>query len=103
MLFRSICSMGCGNRMDPTKLVITDIYQTQNDPLARIMRQQCRKHNISKLTVVTSTELPHRPSQQQIDAMDQPGKKVLGSTSFVPSVAGIMIASYVVQQLIHSR
>ena len=98
-----ICSMGCGNRMDPTKLVITDIYQTQNDPLARIMRQQCRKHNISKLTVVTSTELPHRPSQQQIDAMDQPGKKVLGSTSFVPSVAGIMIASHVVQQLIHSR
>ena len=53
--------------------------------------------------MVTSTELPHRPSQQQIDAMGQPGKKVLGSTSFVPSVAGIMVASYVVQQLIHSR
>ena len=98
-----ISSMGCGNRLDPTKLIITDIFKTQNDPLARIMRQQCRKHNISKLTVVTSTELTHKPSQQQIEEMGQPGKKVLGSTSFVPCAAGIMIASYVVQQLIQAE
>ena len=98
-----ICSMGCGNRIDPTKLVITDIYKTKNDPLARIMRQQCRKNGIRKLTVITSTELPVKPSQQQIEAMGQKGKKVLGSTSFVPSAAGIMIASYVLQQLLHNH
>lgn len=94
-----ICSMGCGNRLDPSKLIITDIYKTSGDPLARIMRQQCRKNHIRKLTVITSLELPHKPSREMIEKMGQPGKKVLGSTAFVPSVAGITVASYVVRQL----
>lgn len=95
-----ICSMGCGNRMDPSKLMITDIYKTSGDPLARIIRQQCRKNHIKKLTVITSTEQPVKPSKEMIAAMGQPGKKVLGSTAFVPSVAGITAASYVTRQLI---
>lgn len=95
-----ICSMGCGNRIDPTKLTITDVYSTSNDPLARIMRNKCRKEGIRKLTVITSTETPVRPDPAMIAEMGQEGKKVLGSTSFVPCAAGIMIASYVVQQLI---
>lgn len=98
-----ICSMGCGNRMDPTKLTITDIYQTQNDPLARIMRQQCRKNGIRKLTVVTSTEQPVKPTEEAKEKAGLHGRKVIGSTSFVPSTAGIMIAWHVVNQLTHNR
>ena len=98
-----ICSMGCGNRLDPSRLTITDIYKTSGDPLARIMRQQCRKNHIKKLTVITSSEQPVKPSKEMIAAMNQPGKKVLGSTAFVPSVAGITAASYVVRELIKNN
>ncbi len=107
-----ISAMGCGNRVDPTKLVVTDIYQTKNDPLARVMRYECRKRKIKKLKVVYSTEMPIKPLNDTENSclyhcVCPPGTKrkctdrrdVPGSTSFVPSVAGIIIASQIMLDL----
>ena len=82
-----ICAMGTGNRLDPTKLVVTDIYETNNDPLAKIMRKLCKDNKIKKLDVVTSYELPVKTHDRTV-----------GSTPFVPSVAGIYMASFVVNK-----
>lgn len=82
-----ICAMGTGNRLDPTKLVLTDIYKTNNDPLAKIMRKLCKDNKIKKLDVVTSMELPIKTHD-----------RTPGSTPFVPSVAGIYMASFIVNK-----
>lgn len=82
-----ICAMGTGNRLDPTKLVLTDIYKTSNDPLAKIMRKLCKDNKIKKLDVVTSMELPIKTHD-----------RTPGSTPFVPSVAGIYMASFIVNK-----
>lgn len=84
-----ISSMGTGNKLDPTKLEICDIYKTSICPLARVMRYELRKRNIEKLKVVYSKEQPI-----QVDT-DYPG-----SVSFVPSTAGLIIASAVIKDLI---
>lgn len=92
-----ISAMGCGNRLDPTKLTVTDISKTEMDPLAKIMRRELRNRGIRHLKVVYSTETPIKPAQ----AENAPGKKSTpGSTSFVPSVAGLFIAAEVVKDLI---
>lgn len=78
-----ISSCGTGNRIDPTKLIITDIYKTNNDPLARIFRKVLRDNNIKKLTVVWSSEIPKKT------------KDVVGSISMVPNTAGSYLAYYV--------
>ena len=80
-----ISAMGTGNRLDPSKIVITDIYKTNNDPLAKIMRRLCKDNKIKKLTVVTSSELPIKTHD-----------RTPGSTPFVPSVAGIFMASHII-------
>lgn len=82
-----ICAMGTGNRLDPTRLTITDIYATNNDPLAKIMRKLCKNNRIKKLDVVTSMELPIKTHD-----------RTPGSTPFVPSVAGIYMASFIVNK-----
>lgn len=82
-----ICAMGTGNRLDPTKLTVTDIYKTNNDPLAKIMRKLCKDNRIKKLDVVTSMELPIKTHD-----------RTPGSTPFVPSVAGIYMASSIVNK-----
>lgn len=82
-----ICAMGTGNRLDPTRLTITDIYATNNDPLAKIMRKLCKNNCIKKLDVVTSMELPIKTHD-----------RTPGSTPFVPSVAGIYMASFIVNK-----
>lgn len=82
-----ICAMGTGNRLDPTKLTVTDIYKTNNDPLAKIMRKLCKDNRIKKLDVVTSMELPIKTHD-----------RTPGSTPFVPSVAGIYMASFIVNK-----
>ena len=82
-----ICAMGTGNRLDPSKISVTDIYKTNNDPLAKIMRRLCKDNNVKKLEVVTSSELPVKTHD-----------RTPGSTPFVPSVAGIFMASYVVNK-----
>jgi len=84
-----ISSMGTGNRLDPSLIRITDIYKTNYDPLAKIIRKLCRENNIESLDVVTSIEVPKKVTD-----------RVVGSTPFVPSVAGITMASFVVNKFI---
>lgn len=86
-----ITSMGTGNKLDPSKLVITDIRKTVNDPLARILRKYIKDNKInSKIDVLSSTELPVKT-----------GDRTPGSTSFVPSSAGLLIASYIIRKFIN--
>lgn len=107
-----ISAMGCGNRLDPTKLVCTDIYKTTMDPLAKVMRHEMRKRHVKKLKVVYSTEKPTRPLDDMANScrtncICPPNAKhkcterrdIPGSTAFVPPVAGIIIASEIVRDL----
>ena len=94
-----VSSMGTGNKLDPTKIVVTDIYKTKICPLARVMRNLCKKNGIKKLAVVYSEEEPKTPLFQPQEN-DNPYKSVPASSAFVPPAAGLTIASYVVQNLI---
>lgn len=86
-----ISSMGTGNHLDPSKLQITDIRDTYNDPVARILRKFVRDEKIKdKVPVIFSSEVPIKTSDG-----------CLGSTSFVPSCAGLFIAGYIVCELIN--
>ena len=83
-----ISSMGAGNKLDPARLRIADLYETSVCPLAKVMRRECRARGIDSVKVVYSTEQPavnHKPP---------------ASVAFVPSVAGLLIASEVVKDLI---
>lgn len=91
-----ISSMGMGNKLDPTKIVVTDIHKTQMCPLAKVVRRELRDRKIKKLKVVYSTEKPVELKERIMN-----GKKITpGSISFVPSVAGLTIASVVINDLI---
>ena len=90
-----ISAMGAGNRLDPQQFAITDIYRTQNCPLARILRHELRKRQIAALKVVYSPELPCRANP---DAAENPQRQI-GSISFVPSAAGLVMASAIVRDL----
>ena len=92
-----ISSMGCGNRTDPSKLKIDDIYNTTYDPLCKIMRKELRKRKIEDLQVVYSTEKPIKLEINQYD------RKIIGSISYVPSVAGLLIASAIINSFIHNE
>nr|WP_295001256.1 tRNA threonylcarbamoyladenosine dehydratase [uncultured Methanobrevibacter sp.] len=96
-----ISSMGTGNKLDPTMFEVADIYDTTVCPLAKIMKKDLRKRNIEKLKVVYSTE-------HAINTNDHPINhdrkfKVKGSTSFVPSVAGLIIAGEVIKDIAKNR
>lgn len=88
-----ISSMGTGNKLDPTKFEITDIYKTTVCPLAKVMRKELKKRNIKNLKVVYSKEEP----KTQIENQE---KRTPASISFVPSVAGLIIASEVVKDIL---
>ena len=90
-----ISSMGTGNKTDPTRFKITDIYKTSVCPLARVMRYELKKREIKKLKVLFSEEEPFKPQQTEAT-----GKPVPASISFVPSVAGLIIAGEVIKDLI---
>ena len=90
-----ICSMGAGNKLDPTAFEVTDIYKTSVDPLARIMRKKLREHGVEKLKVVCSREAP----RQILGADGGARERVPGSISFVPSVAGLILAGEVVKDI----
>lgn len=95
---RIISSMGAGNKLDPTKFQVADIYQTSVCPLARVMRHELKKRGIERLKVVYSTELPVASSKEGERVV--PGARVVpASCAFVPSVAGLIIAGDVVRQL----
>jgi tRNA A37 threonylcarbamoyladenosine dehydratase len=92
-----ISSMGTGNKLDPSMFEVADIYETTVCPLARIMKKDLRKRNIEKLKVVYSKEHPINTNDC---AINQDRKfKVKGSTSFVPSVAGLIIAGEVIKDI----
>ena len=120
---RIISSMGAGNKLDPTKFRVGDIYATSNCPLAKVMRRELKKRGIDALKVVYSIEIPkrevffaeedcgggedgnspHRFWDMHEGAMaagrTAAGKEILGSVSFVPPVAGFIIAGEVVKEL----
>ena len=111
-----ISSMGAGNKVDPAALEVADIYETSVCPLARVMRRECRKRGIDSLKVVYSRETPIRPLEDMSISCRQhcvcpPGtvrkctqrRDIPGSTAFVPSVAGLIIAAEVVRDLAHER
>ena len=90
-----ISAMGAGNKLDPTCFEITDIYKTKICPLARVMRRELKKRNIDQLKVVYSTEEAKKPQSND----DMSRRVVPGSVAFVPSVAGLIVASEVVKDL----
>lgn len=112
-----ISAMGCGNRLDPTKLVICDIYETKGDPLSKVMRRELRRRGITSLKVVYSTEPPTRPREDETEdsclyhCVCPPGTKrkctdrrdIPGSTSFVPPVAGTLIGYQVAKDLMETE
>jgi len=108
-----ISSMGTGNKLDPTKFEITDIYKTSICPLAKVMRKELRARGIKKLKVIYSKEEPIRLQENEensckTNCVCPPGTKrkctvrnqVPGSVSFVPSVAGLIIAGEVIKDII---
>lgn len=92
-----ISSMGTGNKLDPTRFEVTDINKTSVCPLARVMRYELKKRGVKKLKVLYSKEEPIKPTDTRNDVK---AKAVPGSISFVPSVAGLIIGSEVIKDLI---
>jgi tRNA A37 threonylcarbamoyladenosine dehydratase len=98
-----ISSMGTGFKLDPTKVEVTDIYKTRTDPLARVMRRELKNRGIKELKVVYSSEAPIKPSDVESDYTEESAGRRRGTTAsiaFVPSVAGLIIASEVVKDII---
>ncbi len=93
-----ISSMGTGNKLDPTMLEVTDIYKTSVCPLARVMRTELKKRGVKKLKVVYSKEEPIKSAVPTEEA-PKGRRSVPGSVSFVPSVAGLIIAGEVARHL----
>ncbi len=96
-----ISCMGTGNKLDPTRLEIADIFDTSVCPLARVMRREMKKRNVKELTVLYSKEEPLKPFGELPG--DGRRRAIPGSVSFVPPVAGYIIASYVVRSLITEK
>lgn len=101
-----ISSMGAGNKVNPAMFEVADIYQTSVCPLARVMRQAMKKRGVKKLKVVYSKELPitplatDEPAVESTDTQHVKQRCTPGSNAFTPSVAGLIIASEVIKDLI---
>lgn len=108
-----ISAMGAGNKLDPTQLEVADIYQTSVCPLAKVMRKELRSRGIDSLKVVYSKEPPLTPQETESSSCNQScicpkgstrtcttRRQIPGSISFVPSVAGLIIAGEVVKDLL---
>jgi len=111
-----ISSMGAGNKLDASAFRVADIYKTRVDPLARVMRRELKKRGVKKLKVVYSEETPVRPLEDmsiscRAHCICPPGTKrhctdrrdIPGSTAFVPSAAGLIIAAEVVKDLVKTE
>ncbi len=85
-----ISSMGAGNRFDPTKVIVTDVFKTNYDPFAKVIRSQLRRLGVKKLAVVASSEIPQKT-----------GHRTPASSPFVPPAFGLAIARYVFNYFIH--
>ena len=97
-----LCCLGTGNKLDASKFQITDISKTSVCPLARVMRKECAKRGYKNVKVLFSTEDPLPSQMEEADLSELPeGRRSLpGSVSFVPSVAGLLIAGEVIRDLI---
>lgn len=108
-----ISCMGAGNKLDPTKFEVADIYATSIDPLAKVMRHELRARGVSSLKVVYSREAPMKPLEQEdtsckTNCICPPDtnrncsvrRQVPGSVAFVPPTAGLILAAEVVKDLI---
>lgn len=91
-----ISSMGMGNKLDPTKIEVSDINKTSMCPLAKVMRYELKKRGIKKLKVIFSTEAPIKPL---ISISSESKREVPGSVAFVPSVGGLILAGEVVKDI----
>ena len=108
-----ISAMGAGNKLDPSRFEVADIYETSVDPLARVMRRELKKRGVTSLKVVYSREKPLQPlsDQDPAETSDTAGtetgeegaahqrRSTPGSLAFVPSVAGLIIAGEVIKDL----
>ena len=90
---RIISSMGAGNKLDPTRFEVSDIYKTSVCPLARVMRTELKKRGVKKLKVVYSREEPIKRT------IDGDGRHAPGSVAFVPSVVGLIIAGELIKDI----
>lgn len=107
-----ICSMGAGNKLDPSRFEVADIYDTSVCPLARVMRNECRKRGIKHLKVVYSKEPALVPRMEEMEPETTaeptarpgaPKKRAPGSLAFVPSAAGLILAGEVICDLTGCR
>lgn len=103
-----ISSMGAGNKLDPTAFMVADIYETSVCPLAKVMRRELKKRGVAHLKVVYSKEKPLIPMHDAREGDDMKGmdvsngsrrRQIPGSTAFVPSVVGLIIAGEVIKDL----
>lgn len=90
-----VSAMGAGNKLDPTAFTVADISKTSGCPLARVMRRELKKRGIEGVKVVYSKEEP-----KVLQTSEKTGEKTVGSVAFVPSVAGLIVASEVIKELI---
>lgn len=97
-----ISCMGAGNKLDPTQFEVADIYETSVDPLCRVMRRELKKRGIPSLKVVYSREEPLQPQESEEAGLTR-RRHIPGSISFVPSVAGLIMAGEVVKDLIQIK
>jgi len=93
-----ICAMGAGNKMDPKMFEVADISKTSVCPLAKVIRQELKKRRINKVKVVYSKEIPIKPKSKTTEKSAK--RNIPGSNAFTPSVAGLIIASEVIKDLI---
>ena len=98
-----VAAMGGANKLDPTRLRFADIFETDTDPLARIIRKECRKRGIRGFPVLYSDELPLEAEGKR-GAIDEKGfvregASILGTMSYYPPIMGQMLAGYVICKL----
>lgn len=111
-----MCSMGTGNKMDPTKFEVVDVYDTKVCPLAKVMRYELRKRGVKKLKVVYSPEMPSKPDKgpatvakveevnnETVEKRIKPKRQTPGSISFVPPVAGMIIGGEVIKDILAGK
>lgn len=92
-----ISSMGAGNRLDPFQIKVSDINQTKNCPLAKVMRYELKKRDISKVKCIYSLEIPSKPKERIV--LEDSGKEVIASISYMPSIFGLIISSEIIQDI----
>ncbi len=98
-----ISAMGTGNKLDPSQLRVSDIYETSACPLARIMRKELRRRGVKGLKVVWSTEEPLEPvlpAPRETNGAHSVRRSIPGSSAFVPPAAGLLMASVIVRELV---